>query len=198
MMETMIVGKKVGMTRIFDQDGKAIAVSVVKVEPNLVIGFTKGETNRVKIAAIKTKKLNKPDAGQLKGKTDDKLKVFKEFTTEETYRVGDQITVGNFKAGDKINVIGTSKGKGFAGVIKRHNFSRGPETHGSDHHRKPGSIGSMFPQHVLKGQKMPGHLGNARVTVQNLQVEGVDKAEHIMLISGAVPGLRGSLLTIYK
>ena len=194
----MLIGKKVGMTRIFDQDGKAIAVSVVEAWPNLVIGFTEGEVNRVKVAAVKTKKLNKPDSGQLKGKTEDKLKVIKEFKTETKYKIGDQITVDNFKAGDKIDVVGTSKGKGYAGVIKRHHFSRGPESHGSDHHRKPGSIGSMFPQHVLKGQKMPGHLGHTRITVQNLRVEGVDKSENILLISGAVPGLRGSLLTIYK
>jgi large subunit ribosomal protein L3 len=197
-METMLIGKKVGMTRIFGEDGEAIAVSVVKAEPNLIIGYTEGETNRVKVAAVKTKKLNKPDAGQLKGKTEAKLKVIREFVSEKKYKVGDELTVGDFKEGDKVNVIGTSKGKGFAGVIKRHNFSRGPETHGSDHHRKPGSIGSMFPQHVLKGQKMPGHLGHARVTVKNLRIEGIDKNDSLLLISGAVPGIRGSLITIYK
>jgi large subunit ribosomal protein L3 len=196
---TFAIGKKIGMTRIFDQDGKSIAVSIVKVETNLVVDIKNIENNRkkVQLATIKCKKLNKPEAGHLKRSTKELYRVIREFESpDKEYKVGDQITVDDFQKDSKVAITGVSKGKGFAGVIKRHNFSRGPETHGSDHHRKPGSIGSMFPQHVLRGQKMPGRMGSDQVTVKNLTICDTDKNSEVLLISGAIPGNRGSIVTI--
>ena len=119
-----------------------------------------------------------------------------EFRTDKVasgeFKVGEKLEVSSFAVGDKVMVVGKSKGKGFAGAIKRHGFSSGPQTHGSGHHRRVGSIGSMFPQHVLKGQKMPGRMGNDRVTVKNLEILDVDPAHNIILISGAIPGSNGS------
>lgn len=196
----MVIGQKVGMTRIFETDGKAVAVSMVKVEPNVVISIKDlGQGNKkVQIAGIKAEKLNKPESGHIKKATENKYLVLKEFETSLDLKTGDKIDVSAFKSDDKVTIIGTSKGKGFSGVIKRHNFSRGPKTHGSDHHRKPGSIGSMFPQHVLKGQKMPGHMGSERVTVKNLKIKEVDADSMLMLVSGAVPGSRGSVVLVSK
>jgi len=199
-MENLAIGKKIGMTRIFNENGKSIAVTVVKVESNVVtqIKDNPSGTKNVQIASIKAKKLNKPETGHLKKAKQDLYKTLKEFRTEKEYKIGDQITVESFEEGDTVTISGISKGKGFAGVIKRHNFSRGPETHGSDHHRKPGSIGSMFPQHVLKGQKMPGHMGHEKVTVRNLKIHGIDKQDNLLLVSGAVPGSNGSVVYISK
>lgn len=196
----MVIGKKIGMTRIFEADGKAVAVSMIKVEPNIVTKVQEldDKSKRVQIAAIKTKKLNKPESGHFKRVTENKYSVLKEFATSLDLKTGDKIDISAFKSDDKVTVTGTSKGKGFSGVIKRHNFSRGPQTHGSDHHRRPGSIGSMFPQHVLRGQKMPGHMGSERVTVKNLKIKEVDADSMLMLISGAVPGSRGSVVVISK
>lgn len=200
-MQLMAIGKKVGMTRIFNQNGKAIAITVVKVEPNTVV-LVKDlkEIKKVQIAAICGKHISKPLAGHLKKVTEDKMQVVREFSADADakFKAGDKITVKDFEEGDVVSACGTSKGKGFAGVIKRHNFHRGPESHGSDHHRKPGSIGSMFPQHVYKGQKMPGHMGAERVTVKNLQVQAIDVKENLLLVSGAIPGNRNSVVFISK
>jgi len=196
---TFAIGKKIGMTRIFDQDGRSIAVSIVKVEPNLVVDIKSIDKGRkkVQLAAIKCKKLNKPETGHLSRSTKDSYRVIREFeSADKEYKVGDRITVEDFQKNSKVAITGISKGKGFAGVIKRHNFSRGPETHGSDHHRKPGSIGSMFPQHVFRGQKMPGRMGSDQVTVKNLTICDADKDSELLLISGAIPGNRGSIVTI--
>lgn len=197
----MAIGTKVGMTRIFDADGKAVAVSVIKVEPNQVISIKdfRNDSKRVQIAALKTRKLNKPETGHLKKTTEDKYRIIKEFTAENIkLKAGDKFGVKEFNEGDVVSATGISKGKGFSGVIKRHNFHRGPQTHGSDHHRKPGSIGSMFPQHVLKGQKMPGQMGSKKITVKNLKIVATDEKEELMLVSGAVPGNRKSVVYISK
>lgn len=198
-MEAVLVGRKIGMTRIFSQDGQAIAVSIVKVEPAEIIAVSNEEQNkRIKIAAVKAKKINKPLAGQLKGQTKEQYRLIKEFIVSGNYQSGDKLTASSFQTGDSVSVVGVSKGKGFAGVIKRHGFSRGPESHGSDHHRKPGSIGSMFPQHVLAGQKMPGRLGGDQITVKNLKIIEIDETENLVLVSGAVPGPNRSLIYLYK
>ncbi len=188
------------MTRVFDEDGKAVAVTVVKVEPNMVVSVKEqADVKRVQIAAIKTKNLNRPETGHLKKVTEDKYRIIKEFKSEDTeLKAGKSFGVGEFGKGDVVSVTGLSKGKGFAGVIKRHNFRRGPESHGSDHHRKPGSIGSMFPQHVLKGQKMPGRMGDSKITVKNLKIVDTDEKADVILISGAVPGNRKSVIYISK
>lgn len=195
----VLIGKKQGMSRVFDADGKAVAVTVVKIEPNIITNIKddKNDFQTIQIAAIKIKKLNKPQSGHLKKSTNELYSVLKEFKSEKSScKVGDKISVSDLKENEEVSVSGVSKGKGFAGVIKRHNFHRGPKTHGSDHHRKPGSIGSMFPQHVLKGQKMPGRMGAEKVTVKNLKIISVDVKEELALISGAVPGNRGSVVFI--
>jgi len=130
-----------------------------------------------------------------------KLKTLREFRVDDIdeikdIKIGDEITLANFKESDEIEVSGISKGKGFSGVIKRHNFSRGPETHGSDHHRHPGSIGSMFPQKVIKGRKMPGHMGFEKVTVKGLKIIKIIPETNILMLKGAIPGPNKSVIEI--
>lgn len=195
-----IIGKKIGMTQVFTANGKMIAVTAVQAEPNLVIGhktLAKDGYSAVMLGHGKSKHMTKPLAGQLKkAGIDQSIKVIKEFRTDEAPEIATTIEVSTFEPGDKVDVIGTSKGRGYAGVIKRHNFHRGPETHGSDHHRAPGSIGSMFPQHVIKGRRMPGHLGDDRVTVKKLEVVEVHSDKNILLIKGAIPGSNGTIVEV--
>lgn len=192
-----ILGQKLKMSQIFDKDGKPVPVTVVKAEPCYVTAIKTKEKDgydAIQIGCGNTKHLKKPQAGILKkAKIKENLKYFKEFTVEDTknledLKLGDKIDASIFKEDDKIIISGTSKGKGFAGVIKRHGFARGPETHGSDHHRKPGSIGSMFPQRVVKGRKMPGHLGVERVTVKGSKIVKVIPETNIIMVKGPIPG----------
>lgn len=196
-----IIGKKIGMTQVFTADGKMVAVTAVQATPNIVVAHKttdKDGYNAVALGFDTKKKLTKPMAGQLKkAGIDQQVAVIKEFKAEgDMPAVASEVTVTTFQPGDVVDVTGTSKGKGYAGVIKRHHFSRGPETHGSDHHRAPGSIGSMFPQRVTKGHGMPGHLGSDTVTVKKLEIVEVHPDKNILLIKGAVPGSRGTVVEV--
>jgi large subunit ribosomal protein L3 len=200
-----ILGEKLGMSQIFDKEGKPVPVTVIKAGPCYITGIKTQENDgyeAVQLGFGQAKRLTKPEEGRLKkAKIKEKLKYFREFKIEDievlkNLKLGEKIDVSVFQEGDKVMVSGISKGKGFAGVIKRHGFSRGPETHGSDHHRRPGSIGSMFPQRVIKGRKMPGHMGAERITVKGLKVAKVLPETDILLIKGAIPGPKKGLIEI--
>ena len=191
------------MTQIFQADGTMIPVSVVAVEPNTVTRLRTPERDgytAVQIGIEESGKLTKPEIGQLKNLP--KLAVLREFRLEgdtDVYTVGQKLDVTLFAAGDIINVTGMSKGKGFSGHIKRHHFKRGPKTHGSDHHRAPGSIGpGTTPGRVYKGMRMAGHLGDSRATVKKLRVVRADSERNLLLVKGAVPGARNALLLVKK
>jgi large subunit ribosomal protein L3 len=199
-----LIGRKVGMTQIFQEDGTMIGVSVVSVEPNTVTRIRTPERDgytAVQIGIEESGKLNKPELGQLKNLP--KLSVLREFRLEDSdeaaYTVGQKLDVTLFTAGDIVDVTGVSKGKGFSGHIKRHHFKRGPKTHGSDHHRAPGSIGpGTTPGRVYKGMRMAGHLGDARATVKKLRVVRADAERNLLLVKGAVPGSLNGLLLVKK
>lgn len=193
-----LLGRKVGMTQIFENDGTATAVTLVEAGPCKVTSLRTPEKDgysAVQIGYGQPKKLNKAQAGHLKaGKTE--LKHLREVREETDLSVGDQLDVGQFEVGDKVSVTSISKGKGFAGTIKRHNFHRGPMSHGSRNKRRPGSIGSMYPQKIFKGKKMAGRMGNEQVTTKNLKVCTIDSDNNLLAVKGAVPGRRGSLVMI--
>lgn len=199
-----IMGKKIGMTQIFTEDGVVIPVTVVEAGPLKVIQKKTKETDgynaiQVGFQDMKENRVNKPLKGHF-----DKLEVeykkhVKEFIVEnvEEFEVGQEIKADIFKQGDKIDIVGTSKGKGTQGPIKRHNYGRGPETHGSRYHRAGGArAAASDPGKVFKGTKAAGRMGNERVTVQNLEVVRVDIDRNLLLIKGAVPGPKGGLLII--
>lgn len=192
-MERFILGKKLEMTQIFTDQG-VVPVTVIQAGPCKI---TAVKDLKVQIGFETTDKLNKPEAGHQK-KSESSFRHLAEFavTKGDEQVIGHSITVADFQAVKKVQVVGTSKGKGFSGVIKRHNHHRGPETHGSDHHRRPGSVGSMFPQHTLKGRKLPGQMGAAQITVKNLKVIATDHAANLIVLKGAVPGASGTLLKI--
>ena len=184
-----IVGKKLGMTRIFDEKGTVIPVTLISAEPNIVTQVkteAKDGYEAVQIALPQEKKLKKPQAGHL-AKSGAKSRVLHEFALPKV-AIGDKVDLGQFQVGQKVIVSATSKGKGFAGTVKRHNFSTGPKTHGSNNYRQPGSIGSMYPQRVIKGRRMAGHLGYDKVTVKNLVVAQIDLENNVIYLRGAVPG----------
>ena len=199
-----LIGRKVGITQIFQADGTMIAVSVVAVEPNTVTRLRTPERDgytAVQLGVEESGKLNKPEMGQLKNLP--KVSVIREFRLDadgtEAYTVGQKLDVTLFAAGDIVNVTGVSKGKGFSGHIKRHHFKRGPKTHGSDHHRAPGSIGpGTTPGRVYKGMRMAGHMGDARATVKQLRVVRTDAERNLLLVKGAVPGSPNGLLLVKK
>ena len=182
MVMKILIGKKLKMTRIFDKDGVERSVTAVEAKPAEVLTII--DESKSGYNAVKVKIQNRKKIKMTEFRTDK--------VASDQFKVGEKLEVSSFAVGDKVIVVGKSKGKGFAGAIKRHGFSSGPQTHGSGHHRRVGSIGSMFPQHVLKGQKMPGRMGNDRVTVKNLEILDVDPAHNIILISGAIPGSNGS------
>lgn len=204
-MQKFILGKKVGMTQVFKDDGLAIPVTVIEAGPCVVVQTKTAENDgyiavKVGFEDIKEKDLNKPEKGLfLKTKVPTK-KFLKEFRVENlgNYEVGQNIVVSDmFEEGDKIDVSGISKGKGFQGNIKRYGFARGRETHGSKYHRGVGSLGAnSSPARVFKGRKLPGHMGAEKVTVQNLNVVRVDAERNLLLVRGAVPGPKGGLLVI--
>ena len=190
-----ILGRKVGMTEVFLTDGKLIPVTVIEVESNVVTQIKTVEKdgyNSIQLGAFnkREKVSNKPEMGHAKKANTTPKRFLKEIKGLDvtSYEVGQVIGVDTFEAGELVDVTGTSKGKGFQGTIKRHNFSRGPMTHGSHYHRKPGSRGSMLPMRVLKGKKLPGHMGNEQVTIQNLEIIAVDVENSCLLVSGNVPG----------
>lgn len=200
-MSKFMLGKKVGMTQVFDENGQAIPVTVIDCGPITVIQKKSVENDgyeAVKVAYDDVKKANKPDAGQFKKVDVTPKRYLREFAADEDYELGQVIKVDEmFEVGNRIDVVGTSKGKGTAGPMKRHNFGRGPEAHGSKFHRSNGSLGSSAtPSKVKKGKKMQGQLGNARTTVQNLEVVMVDGERNFLVVKGSVPGSRDSLLEI--
>lgn len=204
-MKKFILGTKVGMTQIFDEEGLCIPVTVVKAGPCVVLQKKTVETDgydavRVGFEETEAKKLNKPDNGLFDKVGVAPMKYIKEFKPEDidTYEVGTVINVQDmFNDGDRIDVSGISKGKGFQGAIKRHGQKISKMTHGSKYHRRVGSMGSASsPSRVFKGKKMPGHMGSDKVTVQNLDVVRVDSERGLLLIRGAVPGPKGGVVTV--
>lgn len=198
-----ILGKKLGMTQIFTAEGIVVPVTVVEAGPNVVTQVKTVEKDgynaiQVGFEDAKEKSLNKPQKGHLAAANVLK-KHLKEFRVDavEEFTVGQEIKADLFAAGEKIDVTGTSKGKGFQGPIKRHGQSRGPESHGSRYHRRPGSMGACsFPGRVFKNKKLAGHMGSVKVTVQNLEVVRVDADKNLILVKGAIPGPKGSMVTI--
>ncbi len=198
-----ILGLKVGMTEKFTKDGKVIPVTVVKVEPNVITQIKTKETdgyNAIQLAVVDKKEKNatKSEIGHAKKSGVSPKRFLKEIRVDSTdaYTLGSAIDVDIFEVGEKVDVTGTSKGKGFQGVIKRHGQSRGPETHGSRYHRRPGSMGTMRPMRVLKGKKLAGHMGSETVTIQNLEIIEVCPEDHYILVSGNIPGAKESLVLI--
>ena len=198
-----ILGKKLGMTQIFTEAGNVVPVTVVEAGPVVVTQIKTTEKegyNAVQVGFqdAKEKSLNKPQKGHLAAANVLKkhLKEFRMDSVEE-FSVGQEIKADIFAAGEVIDVTGTSKGKGFQGPIKRHGQSRGPESHGSRYHRRPGSMGACsFPGRVFKNKKLAGHMGSVKVTIQNLEVVKVDADKNLILVKGAIPGAKGSVVTI--
>ena len=198
-----IIGKKVGMTQIFDEKGYVIPVTVIEAGPCLVAQVKSEETdgyNAVQLGfgEVKDKHINKPEKGHFEKSKLSAKKHLREFRADSIdVKVGDEVKADVFEAGDKIDVQGTSKGKGFQGVIKRHGQHRGPMGHGSMYHRRPGSMGSTStPGRVFKGKKLQGHMGVQTVTIQNLDVVRVDMDKNVILVKGSVPGPKGAILKI--
>jgi large subunit ribosomal protein L3 len=202
-----LIGKKLGMTRIFDNEGLAVPVTVIEAGPCFVVqkktaakdGY---EALQMGFDRRALGKCNKPAKGHFeKHGAKSGFKYLREFRVAEAegFEAGQEITVEQFEIGDRVDVIGTSKGKGFAGTVKRWNFHRGPMGHGSMSHRAPGSIGaSAYPSHVVKGKKMPGHMGSLRVTMKNLEVVDVRPEENLLVVRGAIPGPNQGLVLIQK
>jgi large subunit ribosomal protein L3 len=202
-MSIGLIGRKVGMTQVFAEDGTMVAVSVVAIEPNTVTrvrtaardGYT-----AVQLGAGTARRQTKPVAGQLRGLP--QVRDLREFRLDDAsgYEVGQELKIDQvFSAGDTVDVTGVSKGKGFAGVIKRHHARRGPETHGSDSHRQPGSIGAgTTPGRVYRGLAMAGHMGDERRTIRKLTVVRTDAERNLLLVKGSVPGARNALVLVRK
>jgi large subunit ribosomal protein L3 len=209
-----IIGKKVGMTQLFAPDGTVTPVTVIKAGPCVVVqkktaagkdGYNAVQLGLVEDRPVKLKNVNKPMRGHFEktGGGVPPTRVLKEFRLEDATgdatNVGDKVLVDQFADGDRIEVIGRSKGRGFAGTIKRHNFNRGPESHGSMNVRAPGSIGaSAYPSRVIKGTRSSGHMGDERVTVRGLTVARVDVENNLLMVRGAVPGANGSVVIVKK
>lgn len=198
-----ILGKKIGMTQVFTTDGKLIPVTVVEVEPNVVTQIKTNETDgyeaiQLATCTIKEKNSNKARIGHTKKANTEPKRFLKEIRgiNISDYTLGQVIDVTSFEAGEIVDVTGVSKGKGYQGVIKRYGQTRGPMGHGSQYHRGVGSLGTLLPMHVLKGKKLPGHMGNVKTTIQNLEVVKVDLENNIILIKGNVPGPKKSLVMI--
>ncbi|MCT2536602.1 50S ribosomal protein L3 [Aquibacillus koreensis] len=198
-----ILGRKVGMTQLFSEEGELIPVTVIEAEPNVVLqkrtldndGY---EAIQLGFADLKESRSNKPEQGHA-AKANTKAKRFvREIRNAnlDEYELGQEISVEVFQAGDVIDVTGTSKGKGFQGSIKRHNQSRGPMSHGSRYHRRPGSMGVIDPMRVFKGKNLPGQMGGEQITIQNLEVVKVDTERNLLLIKGNVPGAKKSFVKI--
>lgn len=195
-----ILAQKLEMTHIFDDRGNFVPVTILSVAGNVVTQVKTADTDgyeSIQVGFGTSKNVAKPQEGHLK-KSGVLTRKLKEVEGEDgkTYQVGDAITVDIFNEGDLVNVQGISKGKGFAGTIKRYNFHRGPKTHGSHNYRAPGSIGAGFPQHVLKGQKLPGRMGAVQVTTKNVKVAKVIPSENLILIQGGVPGPKKGMILI--
>jgi large subunit ribosomal protein L3 len=207
-MSPGILGKKIGMTQIFREDGQVVPVTLVKAGPCVVTQRKTPATDgydAIQVGLmeyVKPARINKPATGHLKKADAAGVKYQKEFRLANgngDYKAGDKIMAEDFKPKEIVDVIGTSKGRGFAGIVKRHNFRGGPESHGSMFHRAPGSIGaSSFPSRVFPGMKMAGRMGTAQVTVRNVEIVDVDIEDNVIMVKGAVPGPNGSYVTIRR
>ena len=203
-MKKALIGKKLGMTQIFDENGVVIPVTVIEAGPCVVAQVKTLENDgyeavQLGFGDVKENKINKPIKGHFAKANVTAKKHLREFRLDsiEGIKVGDELKADVFVAGDKIDVQGTSKGKGFQGVIKRHGQHRGPMGHGSMYHRRPGSMGpTSTPGRVFKGKKLPGHMGRETVTIQNLDVVRVDMDKNIILVKGSVPGAKGAILKV--
>lgn len=202
-----LIGKKIGMTQLLQDDGTMIPVTIVQAGPCVVVqkkttlkdGYDAVQLGFVEF--IKPKNVNKPMGGHFKKSNTAPVRILREMRTEgdEAVNAGDKVMVDMFNANEKVHVVGTSKGRGFAGFVKRHHFGGGRASHGSMFHRAPGSIGaSAYPSRVVKGMRMAGHLGAARITVQNIHVERVDQENNLLYLRGAVPGPNGGYLVVEK
>ncbi len=202
-----LLGRKIGMTRIFDEKGCVIPVTIIEAGPCPIVRICTKEKegyNSIQLGYGNRKKkhLNKPLEGTYKKANINPCRILKEFRLngeEITYKIGDQLTVEIFNEGELVDIRGKSKGKGFAGAIKRHNFSRGPMSHGSRYHRRTGSLGaSAYPSRVLKNMPGPGHMGNVQVCTQNLNIVKIDKEKNLILVKGCVPGPNNGYLVVTK
>ena len=207
-MSPGILGKKIGMTQVFRPDGQAVPVTLLKAGPCMVVqrktpttdGYDAVQLGLVEF--IKPQRLNKPHTGHLKKAGVEGAKFLREFRMrpgDDDLKAGDKVLVDQFKPRDKVDVIGVSKGRGFAGLVKRHHFGGGADTHGSMFHRAPGSIGaSSFPSRVVPGMRMAGHMGHEHVTVRNLEVIEVDTEDNVLVVKGAVPGPNGGYVVVRR
>jgi large subunit ribosomal protein L3 len=206
-MSIGVIGRKVGMTQVFQDDGTMVAVSVLAVESNTVTRLRTSDRDgytAIQLGIEDSARLSKPEAGQLKDlpKGAGRPATIREFRVESVdgYELGQRLNVAElFAPGDLVDVTGVSKGKGFSGHIKRHHFKRGPKTHGSDHHREPGSIGpGTTPGRVYKGMRMAGHMGDERATIKKLRVVRADGERNLLLVRGSLPGSRNALILVKK
>ncbi|MBW2439191.1 MAG: 50S ribosomal protein L3 [Deltaproteobacteria bacterium] len=205
-MSRGLLGKKLGMTGFFTSEGRYLPVTVIEAGPCVVTQIKTKATDgydalQLGFGEKRKDRVNKPLQGHLKKSGDRCFQYLREFVVEnpEEYNLGQEITVDMFKVGDRVDVVGTTKGRGFAGVIKRYGFHRGPMTHGSRNVRRPGSIGcSAWPAKVIKGKKMPGRYGNDRKTVRNLEIVDIRPEDNVILVKGAVPGAESGLMAVHK
>ena len=198
-----ILGRKIGMTQVFSKDGKLVPVTVIEVVPNVVTQVKTIENdgyNAIQLAtvSVKEKHSNKASMGHTKKANTAPKRFLKEIRGVDTnsYTLGQELTASLFEAGEVVDVTGISKGKGYQGVIKKNNQSRGPMGHGSKYHRGVGSLGTMLPKRVLKGKALPSHMGDVQTTIQNLEIIKVDMDENCILVKGSVPGAKKSLVLI--
>ena len=207
-MSPGILGKKIGMSQVFREDGQAVPVTLLKAGPCMVVqrktptadGYDAVQLGLVEF--IKPQRINKPATGHLKKAGAEGARFMREFHLrpgDDDFKAGDQVLVDQFKPKDMVDVIGISKGRGFAGVVKRHHFRGGEGSHGSMFHRAPGSIGaSSYPSRVLPGMRMGGHMGHDRVTVRNLEIIDVDTQDNVLVVKGAVPGPNGGYVVVRR
>ncbi len=202
-MSKGILGKKIGMTQVFTAEGRVVPVTVIEAGPCPVVQKKTIATDgynaiQIGFSVLRESLSNKPRKGHFQKASLKPMRYVREFRIDdvESFEIGQEVKVDLFTVGDKIDVVGTSKGKGFAGMIKRHNASRGPMAHGSKYHRRTGSLGAKGPARVFKGRKLPGRMGGERVTVQNLEVVRVDVDKNLILIKGAVPGANKSMIIL--
>lgn len=196
-----ILGRKLGMTQVFTEDGNVVPVTVIEAGPNVVLqkkDLANDGYEAVQLGFADQKNTNKPSAGHAAKANTTPKRYVRELRGIDlaSYEVGQTLNADVFAAGDIVDVNGISKGKGFAGAIKRHNQSRGPMAHGSRYHRRPGSLGSINPGRVFKGQTLPGRMGGERITVQNLEIVKVDTERNLLLVKGSVPGPKKSFVTV--
>ena len=199
-----LIGRKIAMTQVFEEDGTVVPVTVLAAGPCPVVRVRTEAAdgyNAVQLAydPLPVARINRPEKGHLERHNVAPHRVLRELRTGEAFEPGSVLDVGMFEPGERVDVIGNSKGRGFQGVVKRHNFAGGPETHGCKTHDMPGSIGaSAWPSHVIKGRRLPGHMGTTRKTALNLAVVKIDKERNLLLVRGAVPGGRNSLVLVRK